>query len=50
VQSLNANGNTPSEITAIAAISAAILIIGLLIINIGARAIGRFLQKRLTAA
>jgi phosphate transport system permease protein len=50
VQGLNANQNMPGEITAIAAVSAAILIVALLVINISARALGRFVQKRLTAA
>lgn len=50
VQGLNANSNTPDQIIAIAAVSAAILIIALLVINIGARALGRFVQRRLTAA
>jgi phosphate transport system permease protein len=50
VQALNANGNTPDQITAIAGGTAALLIISLLVINILARVIGRFIQKRLTAA
>jgi phosphate transport system permease protein len=50
VQALNANSNTPDQIAAIAGGSAALLIIALLVINISARAIGRFIKKRLTAA
>jgi phosphate transport system permease protein len=50
VQAINAYGNTPEEVIAIAGGAAALLILLLLVINIGARALGRFVQKRLTAA
>jgi len=50
VELINANNNTPDEIVAIAGGSAALLILALLLINISARALGRFVQKRLTAA
>jgi phosphate transport system permease protein len=46
---INSNGNQ-AQANGIAALCAALLIIGLLVINIGARSLGRFLQKRLTAA
>lgn len=45
IQGLNAQGAT-----AVSAGSAALLIIILLIINLGARGIGRFIQRRVTAA
>jgi phosphate transport system permease protein len=50
VEALNANSNTPDQVIAIASVSAALLIVALLVINIGARSLGRFIQKRLTAA
>jgi phosphate transport system permease protein len=43
-------GNNANTANAIAGGSAALLIVALLIINIGARAIGRFIQKKITAA
>ena len=50
VRSIDPGSYDPAQVNAIAGGSAALLIILLLVINIGARVIGRAIQKRITAA
>ncbi len=50
VRSVDPGSYDPSQVNAIAGGSAALLIVLLLVINIGARVIGRAIQKRITAA